>query len=300
MEKPLISIGVPIYNAEKFLYERINSLLDQTYENLEIIISDNASSDNSQKICEKFAKNDIRIKYIRQKKNMGAMWNFVHVLENASGKYFTWAAADDLILPEYLENTISILENKTDIACCTSQLELFGPQTEYLKMKKSDSYFKKIKNKILQRYGYLNTFPTEGDFTKRLHQFFKNARHNQIFYSVYRTEQIKKCVVKDPFILHDTATIINILEYGNLYVVEKKLMKTYDSGVSRDGLDKVTTQMEHSSLGKIFPYYQYTVWCFRRLGWKLFIKNIGYFLKMSILGSISVIVAVFKLRRLII
>ena len=62
MEKPLVSIGVPIYNAEEFLIERINSLVNQTYKNLEIIISDNASSDSSQKICEEFAKKDIRIK----------------------------------------------------------------------------------------------------------------------------------------------------------------------------------------------------------------------------------------------
>ena len=68
MEKPLVSIGVPIYNAEEFLIERINSLVNQTYKNLEIIISDNASSDSSQKICEEFTKKDIRIKYIRQKK----------------------------------------------------------------------------------------------------------------------------------------------------------------------------------------------------------------------------------------
>jgi glycosyltransferase involved in cell wall biosynthesis len=298
MEKPLVSIGVPIYNAEEFLIERINSLVNQTYKNLEIIISDNASSDSSQKICEEFTKKDIRIKYIRQKKNMGAMWNFLYVLKNANGKYFTWAAADDLMLPEYLENNILILEAKKDIACCTSQLELFGPQTDYLKTKKSDSYIEKIKKKILQRYGYLNTFPTNGNYKKRLRQYFKKARHNQIFYSVYRTEQIKKCVVEDPFILHDNATIVNILEFGNLYVVEEKLMKTYDSGVSRDGLNKVSAQMEHGNLGKIFPYYQYTTWCFQRLGWKLFVKNIGYFLKMNVLGSISVIIAILNIRRL--
>ena len=62
MEKPLVSIGVPIYNAEEFVIERINSLVNQTYKNLEIIISDNASSDSSQKICEEFTKKDIRIK----------------------------------------------------------------------------------------------------------------------------------------------------------------------------------------------------------------------------------------------
>ena len=294
MERPLVSIGIPIYNAEEFLIERINSIINQTYKNLEIIISDNASTDTTEKICKKFAEKDVRIKYIRQKNNMGAMWNFMFVLENSKGKYFTWAAADDSILPEYVEKCILILEREKDIACCTSKLELYGPQSNYLQTKKTDSLIEKIKKKILLRYGYLNTFSTQGDYTNRINQFFKKARHNQIFYSIYRTDQIKKCVVKDSFILHDTATVVNILEFGNLYVIGKKLMKTYDSGVSRDGLRKVSTQMEHRNLDKIFPYYQYSKWCYEKLGLKLFLRNIVYFIKMTFTGSISVIISIFK------
>ena len=74
MERPLVSIGIPIYNAEEFLIERINSIINQTYKNLEIIISDNASTDTTEKICKKFAEKDVRIKYIRQKNNMGAIY----------------------------------------------------------------------------------------------------------------------------------------------------------------------------------------------------------------------------------
>jgi glycosyltransferase involved in cell wall biosynthesis len=298
MEKPLVSIGVPIYNAEKFLVERINSLIHQTHKNIEIIISDNASTDTTEKICKKFAEKDVRIKYIRQKNNMGAMWNFMFVLENANGKYFTWAAADDLISPEYIEKCILILERERDIACCTSKLELYGPQSNYLQTKKVDSLIEKIKRKILLRYGYLNTFSTQGEYKNRINQFFKKARHNQIYYSIYRTEQIKKCVVKTSFILHDTATIVSILEFGNLYVIEKNLMKTYDSGDSRVGLREVTDQMKHENLDKIFPYYQYTKWCFKKLGLKLFIRNIVYFIKMAIAGSISVTIFILSKIRL--
>lgn len=292
MKNPLVTVGVPIFNAEEFIEDRITSFINQTYENLEIIISDNASTDKIQEICELFRKKDSRIKYVRQEKNMGATWNFSHVLEIANGKYFTWAAADDLILPEFFERIIPILENNNNVSCCCSKIKLFGPQSEYIKIKETDSKFKKIKKRIYKRYGYMNTFSDEGQFKKKIREYFKNARHNQMFYGVYRTEQIKKSWIKNPFIWNDSATLINILEYGDLFVVERELMKVYDSGVSRTGWNRVTNQMEHGRFDKMFLYYPYTSWCFKKLEFKIFVSNFDFFLKINVIGLISVLISI--------
>ena len=76
---PEVSIGLPVYNGELFLKKALDSLLNQTYSNFELIISDNNSTDSTQKICQEYAKNDKRICYIHQEKNIGAFSNFSFV-----------------------------------------------------------------------------------------------------------------------------------------------------------------------------------------------------------------------------
>ena len=96
-ELPQISIGMPIYNGEQFLHQRLESILSQTFTDFELIISDNASTDSTGKICEEYARKDHRIRYIRQEKNIGALLNFNFVLKEAKFNYFVWMASDDII-----------------------------------------------------------------------------------------------------------------------------------------------------------------------------------------------------------
>ena len=120
-----ISIYVPVYNGEKFLEEKITSLLKQSFSDFEIIISDNASTDRTEKICRKFVEIDSRIKYFRQKKNVGFS-SFLYILENAQGEYFFWTAVDDVILPEFIKKNVEILEQKKNVICSISQVKYFG------------------------------------------------------------------------------------------------------------------------------------------------------------------------------
>jgi len=108
---PKVTIGLPVFNGEKYVQNALTSLLSQTFSDFELIISDNASTDSTQMICEEFANKDKRIKYFRQKNNIGIFHNYKFVLKQASCDYFQWAAADDLWNPEFLEKNICILEN---------------------------------------------------------------------------------------------------------------------------------------------------------------------------------------------
>src|SRR5688572_10868700 len=100
-KNPRVSIGLPVYNGENYLAEAIDSILAQTFEDFELIISDNASTDRTQEICEAYAAKDGRIRYYRSEVNKGSAWNFNRVFELARGEYFKWAAHDDYIAPEY-------------------------------------------------------------------------------------------------------------------------------------------------------------------------------------------------------
>ena len=123
--KPLITIGIPVFNGEKFLNVVIDSLLEQTYSNFELIISDNCSEDSTEFICRKYQILDSRIKYFRQKENIGMFPNFNFLLNKASGDYFMWAAADDKWEKIFLEQAEAILENNPDCVSVFSHFEIF-------------------------------------------------------------------------------------------------------------------------------------------------------------------------------
>src|SRR5437016_3045710 len=78
---PRVNIGLPVFNGERFMEEALESILAQTFEDFELIISDNASTDRTHEICERYCKKDPRIRFYRNERNLGAGWNFQHVFE---------------------------------------------------------------------------------------------------------------------------------------------------------------------------------------------------------------------------
>lgn len=111
---------MPLYNAERYVREALDALLAQDYRNFELIISDNASTDATERICREYAARDSRISYGRAESNMGAVWNFRRVFELASGEFFMWAAFDDLRAPAYLSRCVAALESRPEaVMCCT-------------------------------------------------------------------------------------------------------------------------------------------------------------------------------------
>ena len=122
---PRISVLTSVYNGEKYINECIDSILNQTFSDFELIISDNASTDSTQMICEELANKDKRIIYFRQKNNIGIFPNYTLVLKQSSCDYFQWAAVDDLWHPEFLEKYIRVLENDDTLIGSIGAVELY-------------------------------------------------------------------------------------------------------------------------------------------------------------------------------
>jgi len=93
-------------------------LLAQTFRDFELIVSDNASHDGTEAICRAIAAKDPRVRYVRQSENRGAAWNYNFVAKEARGRYFKWAAADDVCAPQYLERCIEVLDASPDVVLC--------------------------------------------------------------------------------------------------------------------------------------------------------------------------------------
>jgi glycosyltransferase involved in cell wall biosynthesis len=126
--EPQISVGMPVYNGEKYLSQAIESILAQSFPEFELIISDNASTDRTMEICRAYESNDSRIEYIRHDVNMGGPknWNFVFTV--AKGKYFKWASANDICDSEFLAKCKIVLDNNEDVALCYPRTRLIDEQ----------------------------------------------------------------------------------------------------------------------------------------------------------------------------
>ncbi|CUH49082.1 glycosyltransferase family 2 protein [Ruegeria atlantica] len=109
--RPVVSIGLPVFNGGDFLEQALVSILDQEFGDFELLISDNASTDGTAEICTRYAALDARISYSRQPENLGAAKNYNDVFHAASAKYFKWAAHDDLLKPQFLTRCIDKFES---------------------------------------------------------------------------------------------------------------------------------------------------------------------------------------------
>ncbi|HWB14666.1 MAG TPA: glycosyltransferase family 2 protein [Pirellulales bacterium] len=121
MTSPKVSIGLPVYNGENYLSQAIESLLGQTFSDLELIISDNASTDGTETIAREYAARDGRVRYVRQPVNRGAGWNFSETFRLARGEYFKWAAHDDLCAPSFVERCVERLDLDRELVLCFSR-----------------------------------------------------------------------------------------------------------------------------------------------------------------------------------
>ena len=194
---PKISIGMPIYNGGIKLQYFIDEILSQSFKDFELIISDNCSSDGTDLVCQQFARRDKRIKYFRQSKNLGAIYNFTFVLEQSSAEYFMWAAADDRRSLNFLEENLNFLESNPDFVASTSPTHFNGQPDNAISMG----------DKSLE----------ENIRGERIQNFFCGWHANARFYSLIRTDVLMNFPFKSRnYLGFDWAWIIYLASQGKL------------------------------------------------------------------------------------
>ena len=120
---PLVTLAVPVYNGSSLLPAALAGLRGQNYRNLEILISDNASTDRTGDICREAAASDARIRYIRQPANIGAAANFDFLAREAHGEFFAWNAHDDVRPPRFVEACVAELQRRPEAVLCNGKVE---------------------------------------------------------------------------------------------------------------------------------------------------------------------------------
>jgi glycosyltransferase involved in cell wall biosynthesis len=202
---PLVSIGVPVYNGGAGIGRALDGLLRQDYANLEIVISDNASTDETSEICRSFAARDSRVKYTRSDQNRGSSWNFNRVFELSSGKYFMWAAHDDVREPSFVGACVAKLEEQPDAVLCQAHTAMFiEGRSEVLCI------------------AHLNSFEGVTGLVARYRETLKRFPATA-FYGLYRASAVRKTNVFQPHIATDVAFIQELSIYGRFVQVREVL-----------------------------------------------------------------------------
>ena len=231
---PLISIGMPVYNGAETIEAAIQCILHQSFTDFELIISDNASTDNTETICEKYAVLDDRVQYFRHHVNSGAGNNFNFVLDKAKAKYFVWAASDDVRSLDFLEINHSFLEVNLDYIASTCPTRFEG-----------DTFNSNL----------MGDASLEGDIHERFVSFFNSWHANGRFYSLFRTSALKNISYLDSnFIGADWALMLSIIKMGKTHRCNKGFVVLGKAGFSNSGT--ILKYYRRSLIHYLFPFYE--------------------------------------------
>ncbi len=239
--KPLVGIGMPVYNGERFIRQALDSLLAQDYENFELIISDNASTDRTQEICVEYAARDERIRYYRNERNMGAAWNFNRVFELSSGEYFMWASHDDYWDPRYLRCCLEAFDISEAIVLAGAMCESIDSETEDLKF--TDEGFSTIGLCPRQRF-------------MRYKSTVHGGRHiGGIFCGVYKRSALREVMPMRKVIANDHLVLAGLCFQGEFVTVQEKLMVKRWGGASTSHRNNARAVGVSNPLLIEFPYF---------------------------------------------
>ena len=294
---PKLTIGMPVYNGELFIKKAIESILDQTFTDFELIISNNSSSDSTEKICQDFIDKDNRIQIHTQKKNIGIHRNFNFLLSKAKGEYFAWAAVDDYLDNDFMEKNLKILESDKSVVSSVGKIIPYGVDSLEIDSTLVDtSVFPKfLKNFIKsgRRRKMIDAGPVSGNMNYKIRTFFKITKSLGRWYGVHRTEQLKKCIIEKPFINVEVSVFLNLLRLGDFHEESSTTLYEFDEGISSRGIINMAKYSGHNLFETLFPFYPFTKWVIQNFGVSTFFRNFDILFKMNLGGEFALIVDIF-------
>ena len=210
------------------------SVINQNYANWEIIISDNASTDETSKLCQEYANLDDRIKYVQQRINRGAASNFEFVLSVARGEYFMWAAHDDTWSPDFIQVNLNFLESNEDYVASICPVRF------------DDGDFDPIP---------MGDISLAGLPYQRFGEFFNCWHANSRFYSLFRTQELKVCpYYGSDFLGSDWVIMLYVIIQGKMNRTSLGSMVRGHQGFSNSG--KILKHYRKKLIHFFVPFYE--------------------------------------------
>jgi glycosyltransferase involved in cell wall biosynthesis len=202
---PRVSIGLPVFNGERYLEQTLDNILEQTFVDFELVIGDNASTDRTQKICQAYVARDRRIRYYRNERNLGAAPNHNLVFGLSSAEYFKWAGYDDRIAPNFLEKCVGVLDNRPEVVLCMPQSGMIDEN-----------------GRFLHWHEYVSN-PTSPKAHKRFQNLVLNVESGNHVYGLMRASAIRKTGLHGSYPASDLVFLAELALYGQFHVIPEGL-----------------------------------------------------------------------------
>lgn len=215
-KSPKVSIGLAVYNGEQFLEQAVDSILNQTFTDFELVISDNASTDRTQELCEQYAAKDQRVRYHRNEKNIGGANNENQTFKLSRGQYFRLAADDDYCDPDLLRKSVEVLDQNPDVVLV---------YTRIVKVDGSGTQFGILDDDL----GAANK-PNE-----RFRNLYTWEHNCEATYGLIRSDIMRKTDLQLNYTDSDRTFLVELALYGRFHKIPEFLFyKRYHEGMSTE------------------------------------------------------------------
>lgn len=241
----MVSIGMPVYNSEQHIEQALDSLLAQDWEDWELIISDNKSTDGTGDICLEYAARDRRIRYYRNERNMGMVWNSNRVFELSSGTYFKWAGSHDYVSTSFITACKRILDSDPSVVLAYPLTRLIGVE---------DQTITDIVPECVDTRG----LPTRS----RVLMVVSTIEYCGIeFYGLFRASALRRCRRLLSAYGNDHVLMMEISVLGAIALVPEVLFFRRDFGPISKGDEKIAAAIlrlnpDHSRRKRMRPHWK--------------------------------------------
>jgi glycosyltransferase involved in cell wall biosynthesis len=193
---PAVSIGMPVYNGERFLEASARAILSQSFTDFELIVSDNGSSDGSVAVAQRLAREDSRIRVVANDRNYGAAYNYRRLFHESRGRYFKWAACNDFCAPDHVGRCVSVLEQRPEVILAYTRTKVFVDD-------------------LATGLPYEEGFDVLSDSpTQRFRTVLEKMRLNNLFNGVFRREALERVPLAGDYMSSDIVMLAELALLG--------------------------------------------------------------------------------------
>ncbi len=248
MNTPAITVLMPVYNAEKYLADAIDSILNQSFNDFELLIINDGSTDSSEKIILSYS--DSRVRYMKNEKNIKLIATLNKGIEIANGKYIARMDADDVSLPSRLQVQFDFMESNPNVALCGSWFELIGDRTGIAKYggEHNEIMMKMLYQchfchpSVIMRKSMIDTFDVKFDSA------YIHAEDYDFFVRIgekYKLANIQTALLKYRIHERSVSASNKAIQNNNSALVKKRLFEKTGLAISENDIDFFRTVMQH-------------------------------------------------------
>ena len=246
---PKVSIAMPVYNGELFLADAIESHLNQTYDDFELVICDNASEDETAAIAQRYVADDGRVRYRRNDANVGANRNFNVGFWETAGPYLRWAAADDTVEPTYLERTVAVLDSRPDVVLAhtkSNAIDRFGAPLIPLSRGFVDP------DGFVEPYRYESPSSQWLEMdrpSQRIRSVVHNTHRLSFVFGLMRRSALEQTLLHRSFYGADKVLLFELLLQGKFVEVDERLFNRRSHHMNSTRLEQTSDAMKQFGAG---------------------------------------------------